>query len=66
MALGLRLNVVAEGVETQVQYDYLANLGCQLLQGYLISRPLSGDNFLALEQGKLQLKWSEVHGNNSQ
>jgi diguanylate cyclase (GGDEF)-like protein len=66
MALGLRLNVVAEGVETQVQYDYLANLGCQLLQGYLISHPLSGDNFLALVQGKLQLKESEVHGNNSQ
>jgi diguanylate cyclase (GGDEF)-like protein/PAS domain S-box-containing protein len=66
MALGLRLNVVAEGVETQVQYDYLANLGCQLLQGYLISRPLSGDNFLALVQEKLQLKESEIHGNNSQ
>jgi diguanylate cyclase (GGDEF)-like protein len=66
MALGLRLNVVAEGVETQVQYDYLANLGCQLLQGYLISRPLSGDNFLALVQRKLQLKGLEVHGNNSQ
>jgi diguanylate cyclase (GGDEF)-like protein/PAS domain S-box-containing protein len=66
MALGLRLNVVAEGVETQVQYDYLANLGCQLLQGYLISRPLSGDNFLALVQEKLQLMEPEIHGNNSQ
>ena len=55
MALGLKLNVVAEGVETQAQYDYLANLGCQLLQGYLISRPVPGDHFLALMQEKLMV-----------
>ena len=34
------LTVVAEGVETQEVYDTLSNLGCDLIQGYLISKPL--------------------------
>lgn len=46
MAHGLGLNIVAEGIESQSQYDYLKNLGCQEGQGYLISRPLSGTAFL--------------------
>jgi diguanylate cyclase (GGDEF)-like protein/PAS domain S-box-containing protein len=46
MAHGLGLNIVAEGVESQSQYDYLKKLGCQEVQGYLISRPLSGTAFL--------------------
>ncbi len=46
MAHGLGLNIVAEGVESQSQHDYLKNLGCQEVQGYLISRPLSGAAFL--------------------
>jgi diguanylate cyclase (GGDEF)-like protein len=46
MAHGLGLNIVAEGVESQSQHDYLKNLGCQEVQGYLISRPLSGTAFL--------------------
>lgn len=43
MAHGLRLNIVAEGVENQSQYDYLKNLGCQQVQGYLISKPIPGE-----------------------
>jgi diguanylate cyclase (GGDEF)-like protein/PAS domain S-box-containing protein len=46
MAHGLGLNIVAEGVESKSQHDYLKNLGCQEVQGYLISRPLSGTAFL--------------------
>jgi diguanylate cyclase (GGDEF)-like protein/PAS domain S-box-containing protein len=46
MAHGLGLNIVAEGVESQSQYDYLKKLGCQEVQGYLISRPLSGTALL--------------------
>ena len=38
-ALGLRL--VAEGVETEPQHDFLRERGCDLFQGYLCSRPLS-------------------------
>ena len=40
MAHSLGLNVVAEGVETQAQLDYLHNEGCDHIQGFLISRPL--------------------------
>ena len=37
----LGLDMVAEGVETEGQRDYLRSLGCDVLQGFLYSRPLS-------------------------
>ena len=40
MAHGLGLNVVAEGVETVAELDYLRSAGCNQAQGYLIARPL--------------------------
>lgn len=40
MGHGLGLTVVAEGVETDAQLDFLQTHGCDLVQGYLISRPL--------------------------
>ncbi len=40
LATELQLEVVAEGVETTEQQAMLAALGCDLLQGYLFSRPL--------------------------
>jgi len=46
MAHGLRLNIVAEGVENQEQYNYLKKLKCQEVQGYLISKPLPGEALL--------------------
>jgi EAL domain-containing protein (putative c-di-GMP-specific phosphodiesterase class I) len=39
LARSLDLTVVAEGVETQVQYDRLHGLGCTVSQGYLLHRP---------------------------
>lgn len=46
LAHNLGLKLVAEGVETQVQYDYLRQKGCDLLQGYLFSRPIPADQVL--------------------
>lgn len=40
MASGLDLNIIAEGVETANQLDYLRTRGCTQMQGYLFSRPL--------------------------
>jgi EAL domain-containing protein (putative c-di-GMP-specific phosphodiesterase class I) len=38
MAKGLKLNLVAEGVETQAQLDYLRSVGCDAYQGFLFSQ----------------------------
>jgi EAL domain-containing protein (putative c-di-GMP-specific phosphodiesterase class I) len=48
MAHGLRLSVVAEGVETVQQRDFLQASGCDLYQGYLFSRPVPASEFEAL------------------
>ena len=47
-ALGLR--IVAEGVETDRQQDFLTRLGCDSLQGYLLGQPVPAEQFM----GKLQ------------
>jgi EAL domain-containing protein (putative c-di-GMP-specific phosphodiesterase class I) len=41
----LDLEVVAEGVEDADTYEYLAAEGCDVVQGYLVSRPLPPDQF---------------------
>jgi EAL domain-containing protein (putative c-di-GMP-specific phosphodiesterase class I) len=43
LARKLDLAVVAEGVETVDEWQMLAELGCRCAQGYLISRPVPGD-----------------------
>lgn len=53
MAHSLELKVVAEGVETQDQLDFLRSQLCDEIQGYLISRPVPAEQFAQLlrEQG---------------
>jgi EAL domain-containing protein (putative c-di-GMP-specific phosphodiesterase class I) len=41
MAQSMDLRVVAEGVETQAQLDYLRDLHCDIAQGYLLGHPVS-------------------------
>jgi diguanylate cyclase (GGDEF)-like protein/PAS domain S-box-containing protein len=50
IALGhsLGFKVIAEGVETAAQLDYLRNKGCDEIQGYYFSRPLTPDAFANL------------------
>ena len=43
LAHNLGLTVVAEGVETEMQRDYLMEHGCDYLQGYYFSKPLPAD-----------------------
>ncbi len=40
MAHNLNLKVVAEGVETNLQYEYVKSHGCDTVQGYLFGRPM--------------------------
>ncbi len=51
LAHGLNLHVVAEGVETEAQYQLLQQLGCDTIQGYYISRPIAAAAFIALVTG---------------
>jgi len=48
LSAALQIDVVAEGVETTEQLGMLRRLGCRSAQGYLWSRPVSGDEFLAV------------------
>jgi EAL domain-containing protein (putative c-di-GMP-specific phosphodiesterase class I) len=48
LAHKLSLNVIAEGVETQAQLDFLQALGCNQWQGYLCSKALPAEGFEAL------------------
>ncbi|MFM0514815.1 putative bifunctional diguanylate cyclase/phosphodiesterase [Paraburkholderia sp. RL17-373-BIF-A] len=48
VALGqtLNLNIVAEGVETAAQQEFLTRLGCDSLQGFLLGRPMSAEQLI--------------------
>ncbi|SUX30354.1 EAL domain-containing protein [Chromobacterium vaccinii] len=48
MAKNLNMQVVAEGVETMEQWQFLEQEGCDFVQGYLIAKPLPADDFAKL------------------
>jgi len=53
LAHALDMEVTAEGVETQAAMALLTVMGCDMVQGYLLSRPLSIDafrHFLAVDK----------------
>ena len=53
VALGkaMKLEVIAEGVETDEQYGLVRKLGCDLAQGYFIAKPMPADQLLAWADG---------------
>lgn len=57
MAHQLNLAVVAEGVETAEQVDFLHSVGCHIIQGYYFSRPVAAEEAtLLLRRGLLPIK----------
>lgn len=54
MANSLELEVIAEGVETPVQRDFLIAHGCLLAQGYLYAKPLEKEDFEKLLRHELK------------
>ncbi|WP_458113532.1 putative bifunctional diguanylate cyclase/phosphodiesterase [Arthrobacter sp. R1-13] len=61
MAHALNLSVTAEGIETPAQAEYLMDLGCDFLQGYLFSRPVS-DNRLDMAMTRAETAMASVRG----
>ncbi|WP_137886207.1 EAL domain-containing protein [Pseudomonas sp. 2FE] len=57
MAHSLELKVVAEGVETQAQMDFLKAQRCDEIQGFLISRPLEAEEFAQLLRDQATALW---------
>ena len=54
LAHNLKLAVIAEGVETREQLDYLRSHGCDEMQGYYFGRPMEVDEATALARGQLR------------
>jgi len=52
----LRLDVVAEGVETAQELSYLHALGCKTIQGFLFSKPLTVDEFASIQKDSMHMK----------
>jgi EAL domain-containing protein (putative c-di-GMP-specific phosphodiesterase class I) len=46
IAKELKVKALAEGVETQQDWDLLQELGCDLAQGYFIAKPMTADAYL--------------------
>jgi len=57
MAHSLKLEVIAEGVETELQKDFLKQHNCNIVQGFLFSRPVPFDDFCDLLERQ---KYSKV------
>jgi len=66
MAKVLGLNVVAEGAETESQRDLLAEMGCDMIQGYWYSAPVPAEEVpLAIEQCEAAAKRDRAKANRS-
>jgi EAL domain-containing protein (putative c-di-GMP-specific phosphodiesterase class I) len=56
LAHGLGLTVTAEGVETREQLQSLGELGCDVAQGYLISKPMEPDSLMTWKR-EFRARW---------
>ena len=51
----LGITTLAEGVETQEQYDFLCGIGCDMIQGYYFSRPVEAQTLIEMLTAQLAL-----------
>jgi EAL domain-containing protein (putative c-di-GMP-specific phosphodiesterase class I) len=56
LAQNLGIRIVAEGVETVAQATFLAELGCEVAQGFLYSRPVPADSVPSVLAGLKQYR----------
>ena len=57
MAKKLGIVTVAEGIETEKDWDLLRELGCDLAQGYLIAKPIESSEFLTWARNRTGVDW---------
>ena len=55
LAHSIDLKVVAEGVETAGQFAFLKDAGCNMVQGFLLGRPMSADSITQLFQAQMDV-----------
>jgi len=55
LAHNLNMRVIAEGVETREQVEFLTARGCDEMQGYYFSRPINAEGFTALMRERRNL-----------
>ncbi|MCR5089467.1 MAG: EAL domain-containing protein [Oscillospiraceae bacterium] len=68
MAKHINIQTLAEGVETEEQFEFLRNIGCEKIQGFLIGRPMPyqeclkhlSENGLAFESPRLRHYYDEL------
>lgn len=60
MAHGLKLNIIAEGVENPAQLNYLRTLGCQMVQGYLFGHAVPLEQLVSRMQADQPLACTAV------
>jgi EAL domain-containing protein (putative c-di-GMP-specific phosphodiesterase class I) len=61
MAHSLNLKVVAEGVETQAQFDFLRQQNCDQVQGYIYCEPVPNDAFIELLKAQPIKQWLAIN-----
>lgn len=55
LSIAMNFKVIAEGIETQEQFDFLRSLNCDLGQGFLMSKPIAAEEFTALLASTLNI-----------
>ena len=56
MGHALKLKIIAEGVETRGQMDFLQAMGCDIAQGYYLGHAMPHEEFVRLLQNGIQLE----------